>query len=93
MLLPKELVAVQDILDWLVAEPLSTPETTFFLFVEKKVKKNGRVSFPSMVQYKEALGDASAWHTHFRTSPVRLQEDSGRITGISKDGTKMLFNQ
>lgn len=36
-----------------------------------------------MVQNTEAVGDAIVRQTHFRTSPVRLQEDSGRIIGAS----------
>lgn len=49
---------MQDMLDWLLAGLLISAEATFFLFVETKLKEDGRVSFPSMVQYIDALGDA-----------------------------------
>lgn len=92
VLLPSAFVAVQEMLGWLLVGPLISPETTFFLFLETKLKEDGKVSFPSMVQPIEALGDASAWQTHFSTSPIRWQKDSGRITGASrKRKTKMLL--
>ena len=65
VLLPSELMAVQDIVDWLRAGPLITPETKFSSYVYTKLTEDGRVSFPSIVQSREALGDATALQTHF----------------------------
>ena len=75
---------MHDTLVGMFAAKCISPDATFFLIKDMEGNKDGRVSFPSIIQVIEAIGKASARQRHFITFPFWLQEDSGWIIGASR---------